>query len=152
GLVVVPAVVGVVTAVPRFIWRRSLSKTMEVAALGVGFLATGLAALNSGSGPNSPLMAVSLRTPLALQLPLLLWAAVRFGPTGASVALLTTTIVTSWAVVHGHGPFESIDPVTTIPAMTMSLIVVTMTLMWLAVLIEERRRTQHALRDRLGFE
>ena len=151
-LIIVPAVVGVVTGVARSADNRSLRRTAEAAALGIGFITTGLIALSAGLEPNSPLRAASLRTPLALQLPFLLWAAVRFGPTGASVALLSTSVMTAWAVVHGHGPFEAIDPATTIPAVTMSLIVVATTLMSLATLIEERRQTHTAIRSKLRFE
>jgi signal transduction histidine kinase/integral membrane sensor domain MASE1 len=151
-LVIVPAVVGVVTGIPRWLRRGPVLRSVEAAALGVGFLATGLLALNADLGLTSPLRAVYLRTPLAVQLPFLLWAAVRFGPTGISVALLTTSVMTAWAVAHGHGPFESMDPNTTTPAVTISLILVATTLMWLATLIEERRQTQHSLGERLGFE
>ena len=43
-------------------------------------------------------------------------------------------------------------PATTVRALTLSLIVLASTLMWLAVLVEERRQTQQALRIRLEFE
>jgi hypothetical protein len=76
----------------------------------------------------------------------------RFGPTGAGVTILMTSIVSSWAAVHGIGPFASIAPATTVTAMTLSLIVVASTLMWLATLVEERRQAQYALAVRLEFE
>ena len=131
---------------------KPVLRTVEVAALGVGLIGTGLIALSTSLDLDSPLRAAFLRTPLAVQLPFLLWAAVRFGPTGASVALLSTSVMTSWAVVHGHGPFDAIDPATTIPAVTMSLIVVAVTLLSLATLIEERRQTHTAIGNRLRFE
>src|SRR5262249_30547396 len=98
------------------------------------------------------LRAVSSQMPLAVQLPFLLWAAVRFGPAGTGLTLLATSLINAWAVVHGRGPFTSMPPATTITALTLSLIVVATTLLYLATLIEERRQTQHELRRRLRFE
>jgi signal transduction histidine kinase len=44
------------------------------------------------------------------------------------------------------------SPTTTVPALTLSLTVVAATVLSLAALVEERRRTQGALAERLGFE
>ena len=44
------------------------------------------------------------------------------------------------------------SPTTTVPALTLSLIVVAATVLSLAALVEERRQTQSALAERLGFE
>ena len=38
-------------------------------------------------------------------LPFLLWAAVRFGPAGASASLLTLTLISTWGAIHETGPF-----------------------------------------------
>ena len=42
--------------------------------------------------------------PLALLLPALSWAAVRFGPGGTSVSLLTTVLLVVWSGSHGNAP------------------------------------------------
>ena len=42
---------------------------------------------------------------MAFLLPCFLWAAVRFGPNGVSLALVSTALVASWAGTHGRGPF-----------------------------------------------
>jgi hypothetical protein len=99
-----------------------------------------------------PLRAVSSQAPLALQLPFLLWAAVRFGTPGAGVTLFAATILAVWSVVHGQGPFAEMSPTATGPALTLSFIVVAGTVLSLAALVEERRQTQSALAERLGFE
>ncbi len=57
-----------------------------------------------------------------------------------------------WSVVHGEGPFADVSPTTTVPALTLSLILVAATVLWLAALVEERRQTQSALAERLAFE
>lgn len=150
-LTVVPAVVGGTLAVLRW-WRRG-APIPRFEAIFLTLSLVGIAWLNlSESSRIPPLRAMSSQTPLAIQLPFLLWAAMRFGPTGAGLAILMTSIVGSWAVVNDIGPFASIAPATTVTAITMSLIVVASTLMWLATLVEERRQTQHALGIRLEFE
>ena len=52
----------------------------------------------------------------------------RFGPTGTGLSLLTTSVLSAWAVVHGLGPFTTIAPPITTTAVTLSLIVVATTL------------------------
>jgi signal transduction histidine kinase len=151
-LTVVPAVVGGTLAVLRW-WRRG-APLPRPEGIVLALSLVGIAWLNLSHSVNRipPLRAMSSQTPLAVQLPVLLWAAMRFGPTGAGVAVLMTSIVGAWAVVHGIGPFAAIAPATTVTAITLSLIVVATTLMWLATLVEERRQTQHALAIRLEFE
>src|SRR5262245_1043630 len=151
-LTVVPAVVGGTLAVLRW-WRRgALMPRFEGIFLALSLVGIAWLNLSNSVSRIPPLRAMSSQTPLAVQLPLLLWAAMRFGPTGAGVAILMTSLVGSWAVVHGIGPFAAIAPATTMTALRLSLIVVATTLMWLATLVEERRQTQHALAIRLEFE
>src|SRR5262249_15636116 len=44
-----------------------------------------------------------------LVLPLLLWAAVRFGSGGTSASLLLIAIIVSWNAIHGRGPFAALE-------------------------------------------
>jgi len=151
-LTVVPAVVGGTLAALRW-WRRGASRPrLEGVVLALSLIGIAWLNLSDSASRIPPLRAMSSQTPLVLQLPFLLWAAMRFGPTGAGVAILMTSIVGAWAVVHGIGPFSAIEPATTVTAIRLSLIVVATTLMWLATLVEERRQTQHALAIRLEFE
>jgi GAF domain-containing protein len=151
-LTIVPAVVGVATGLPR--WARSTSWTRiaEAAVVGVGLMVMGSSELGGVLSQLPPLRAVSSQAPLALQLPFLLWAAVRFGTPGAGVTLFAATILAVWSVVHGQGPFAEMSPTATGPALTLSFIVVAGTVLSLAALVEERRQTQSALAERLGFE
>jgi two-component system, LuxR family, sensor kinase FixL len=149
-LIIVPGIVGGVLLASRITRAWSPARAIEAAALalalgGVGWL--------EFSGPTSESIdAVSSRMPIVLQLPLILWAAVRFGAAGAGLTLLFTSLFAAWSVVHGVGPFATLAPSATVPALTLSLIIVSATLMWLATLTEERRHTQHALAVRLQFE
>ncbi|HUL71852.1 MAG TPA: MASE1 domain-containing protein [Vicinamibacterales bacterium] len=149
-LIVVPAAVGVVVGLPRWV-RAWPHRVLEAALLAVGLIAAGLG-LSSQIAEVSALRAVASRAPFVVQLPFLIWAAVRFGPVGTGVALLTTSVLGAWALVHGRGPFTAIDPATMVTALTLSLIVVSATLMFVSTLLEERRRTLQALAERLQFE
>ncbi len=91
------------------------------------------------------------RSPLAWLFPFLLWAAVRFAPVGASLSLLAATLVAIWAASHARGPFTGV-PVENVAHLQLFLIVMAIPLMCLAALIEERRRVESALAERLRFE
>ena len=151
-LTIVPAVVGVALGLPRWVRIRSWKRIGEAAAVGVGLIVMGSADFGGVLYELRPLRAVSSQAPLALQLPFLLWAAVRFGTPGAGVTLFTATILAVWSVVHGQGPFAASSPTTTVPALTLSLILVAGTVLTLAALVDDRRRTQSALAERLDFE
>jgi two-component system, LuxR family, sensor kinase FixL len=151
-LTVVPAIVGGTLMIVRW-WRRGRpALQLEPAVLAVALLATGVARLTSALDRAPSISVVSTQMPLTLQLPFLIWAAMRFGVTGTAPAVLLTALMSAWAIVHGIGPFAAIPAATTVRALTLSLIVLASTLMWLAVLVEERRQTQQALRIRLEFE
>ena len=149
---IVPAVIGAVALVRR--WRRPgvTARAVEASALGMGLCAIALLGFTTTLGHIPALRAVSSQMPLAIQLPFLLWAALRFGSAGAGIAVFTTSTLSAWAVVHGIGPFESVAPQTTLTALRLSLVVVAATLLSVAALIEERRQTQQALATRLEFE
>ena len=151
-LVVVPAVVGGAVAVVRW-WRRGRPRPrLEPVLFALGLLTISAVRLSRGLDTIPSLGAVSSQTPLAVQLPFLLWAAMRFGPTGTGMAVLITSLTSAWPVVNGIGPFAAMPAATTVRALTLSLIVVATTLLFLATLIEDRRQTQHALSVRLEFE
>ena len=151
-LTVVPAVVGLFCELPRW-WRaKTASRVREATAVALGLALTGMLAIHTTLPSVEPLSILASGTPLALQLPFLFWAALRFGPTGAGIALLFTSILSAWGLAHGQGPFASFPAATTVTALTWSLLVVTGTLMCCATLTEERRLTQQALAGRLRFE
>ncbi len=151
-LTIVPAVVGLALGLPRWARKLSWTRIAEAAAVGSGLIVMGSSGFGGMLVELPPLRAVSTQAPLALQLPFLLWAAVRFGTPGAGVTLFAASILAVWSVVHGQGPFAAMSPTTTVPALTLSLIVVAATVLWLAALVQERRQTQSALAERLGFE
>src|SRR5262249_21224251 len=96
--------------------------------------------------PDSP------RTPLAFLLPFLLWATVRFGPGGASLSLLATTLLAIWAASYGRGPFAGQPPAESVLTLQIFLTVVAIPLICLAALIKERQHAEAALEEQLRFE
>ncbi len=81
-------------------------------------------------------------------LPFLLWAAVRLGTVGTSTALLVMVVLVIWSVVKGHGPFVSASPEENARATQMFLTVVSLPVLLLSVVLEERRRIQQQVREK----
>jgi signal transduction histidine kinase/integral membrane sensor domain MASE1 len=150
-LTLVPVIVMAVTAGPAWIRRATPARRVEAALLAAALLSVGVIVFavpveGPTAVPGAPL------TPVAFLLPFLLWAAARFGPGGASLSLLTTTLFATWAGTHGRGPFATLPLAESVLALQIFLTVVAIPLVCLAALIEERRRVQEALGERLRFE
>jgi len=77
-------------------------------------------------------------------LPFLLWAAVRFGPGGASASLLVFALVSVWGAIHGRGPFVGRSTGDNVLSLQLFLIVTYIPLLALAAAIRERA---HAMSD-----
>jgi integral membrane sensor domain MASE1 len=80
------------------------------------------------------------RTPTVLIMPLLFWAAIRFGVSGASVSLLLAALTASYESSLGHRPFEALPPMESLLAVQMYLAVMAVPVMYIAGLLEERRQ------------
>jgi PAS domain S-box-containing protein len=83
-----------------------------------------------------------------LPLPFLIWAAVRFGSPGASAAICTLTFLAIWSAGHGYGPFSTKSGEENALSIQMFLIVISVPLLLLAGLIEERGKGATTLRER----
>ena len=149
-LTVVPALV--IAATRGSAWPRpmSLARTVEAACLGALLLIAGIAVF-TGSAESGTLSG-QMGTPFAVVLPFMLWAAVRFGPGGASSALLTTALLSIWGATHGRGPLGTLPIAEGVLPLQIFLITIAIPLMCLAALIEERRRAEDTLGERLRFE
>jgi signal transduction histidine kinase/integral membrane sensor domain MASE1 len=150
-LTIVPAVIG------TFMWVRGPrpplrpARVLEATALVSGLLGVWLVAWLWPSGSQA-LIPGSTRAPLAFLLPFIAWAAVRFGPTGASVAILIATLLTISAAARGLSPFYSLSPGETLLGVQLLLIAAALPHLVLAAAIEERHQASKALADRLQFE
>ena len=100
----------------RFCWVRTICssdaperlfprRVLEAALVGACTVALGIFVFDqTPSGPNtSPAL---LYTPI----PLLIWAALRFGLGGISVSMLIITFQAIWGTMRGHGPFLAQTP------------------------------------------
>jgi signal transduction histidine kinase/integral membrane sensor domain MASE1 len=146
-LTVAPAILTVASAGFASIARASSRRRIEGALLAASLLTVALVVFERRGA-----IAEGSRTPIALLLPVLLWAAVRFGPPGASLSLLTTTLLALWASTQGRGPFTALPPAESALGLQIFLSVLAIPLLCLAALITERRRVEEALEERLRFE
>jgi signal transduction histidine kinase/integral membrane sensor domain MASE1 len=143
-----PAIVGVVMGAPRWIRRPLGWHHAEAAALTISLLMCGWLAFGT-SFALADIKTYPTDVPILAQLPVVLWAALRFGPVGTSLALLGVTGLTAWIVVQGVWAVPADQLVLN---MQVLLITTAVALLALATLIEERRQSTHALGERFRFE
>src|SRR5947199_5064731 len=82
--------------------------------------------------------------------PVLIWAALRFGPFGAATALAITSSLTVWNTAHGSGPFLRASITHSVLASQLFVAVAALTSLILAAVTAERtasERAQQALTD-----
>jgi PAS domain S-box-containing protein len=117
-------------------------RALEAAFVGVGTVALGILVFDTTrAGPStSPAL-------LYAPIPLLIWAALRFGLGGISVSMLIVTFQAIWGTMRGHGPFLAQTPAENALALQLFLLVTATPLMLLAVVIDEERRSREALRE-----
>ena len=140
-LALVPFIVLWATNGMGWLRRASLRRYAEAGLLAGGLLIMSLLVSWPSAGPGTtPAMAY-------LPLPFLLWAAVRFGPAGASTSFLVVVLVSIWAATQGDGPFISGSSAENVLSLQIFLITVSLPLIFLAALVEERRGKEAALRN-----
>jgi len=118
---------------------RSISprRALEASALAAGLLVVCTVVF------TRPALGVHV-TPALLYapLPFLLWAAVRFGPAGASASLLIFAVLSVWGAIHGQGPFVGHTIAENVLSLQLFLIVTYIPLMALTAVIRERSRAE----------
>ena len=85
---------------------------------------------------------------LLLPLPLFVWAAVRFGTGGVSVAMLGFAFMVIWSVAHGHGPFIATPALEAALPIQLFLTLLAAPMLLLAALVQERRLMESTLAER----
>src|SRR6476469_1155983 len=142
AVVLVPALLLVANRLSGRGGRVTPIRMIEGSLLGLGIVVVGTYVFaNLPSGPEtSPAL-------LYAPIPLLIWAALRFGLSGISAAMLVVTFEAIWGAMHGHGPFLQQSPAENALALQMFLIVTGSPLMFLSVLLEDDRRSQQALHE-----
>ena len=89
---------------------------------------------------------------IIVPLPLLIWAAARFGSGGLSASLLGVALISIWNTSHGQGPFGTLNMVQDILVQRVLLLhsllmVFGMPLMLTAALVVEQRRDEETLQN-----
>ena len=142
AVVLVPAILFGVTrlSAPRI--NVTPARLIEAALLGANILTAGFFAFDKTSaGPD--VMPVLLYAPI----PLLIWAALRFGLGGVSASMLIITFQAIWGTMHGHGPFLTQTPAENALALQIFLMVMAIPIMFLSVVVEEGKHSQDRLRE-----
>jgi len=137
------------TSAELFVIKVNRWRYVEAVTLAAGLILVDLAVFGSQRG-------LADKTPSLLYwpLPFLLWAAVRFGPLGISNALLLVMFLAISGATHGQGPFIANSAAKNALSIQWFLIVVSIPLLALASVIEERKRAERAARqneDRLAM-
>ena len=122
-------------------FKAAPGRILEACLLAVGILAVAYVAFDRlPAGPDtSPAL-------LYAPIPLLIWAAVRFGLGGISASMLVITILAIWGTMQGRGPFLAQTPVENAVALQLFLLMAATPLMLLAVAIEDERRSKEEAR------
>jgi two-component system sensor kinase FixL len=123
-------------------WAEAIALCISLVAISVAF---GAAELVSG-------LVVTPMIVLALVLPFTSWAAVRLGPAGTSLSMLTIEVSAITAGMHGYGSFAVLAEIGNILSLQIVLIALTIPHMYLTALIEQQEITRLTLVDRLRFE
>ena len=135
ALTVAPLIVTWATSGIPQLRKARPSRYLEAGLLLLGLLLVSFAVLyRLGSGADSAF--------LYLLLPFLLWAAVQLGSCGASSALAIVTFSAIWSATHGHGPFVGGSAEQNALAVQVFLIVLSVPLIFLAAVIEERANVE----------
>ena len=128
---------------PRFSTRR---KT-EGLVLAVSLVAVCAIAFNVDAGTVSTgFLPAVLYSPI----PLILWAAIRFGERGASGAILVVTIVSIWQNLRAGNVFIGVDAATNVLALQIFLLGIAIPVFLLGTAIDELRRSGEETRRLAG--
>lgn len=139
-----PPVILALAAHRRFQLRMiSPGRYLEAALLGLGIVVSGVLIF------GAPTIATTGQPGLLyLPLPFLLWAAVRFGVDGTSVAVLSITLLSAlWDVETIRGPFAAGSSAASVLTVQIFLIALAAPALLLAALIEERNRSVAELHE-----
>ncbi len=80
-----------------------------------------------------------LEAPYLVPISFLLWAAVRFGPAGASLSVTALVCISSWLAYAGAGPFLGSSSIDRVTSMQISWIMICAPVLALAAVVRERK-------------
>src|SRR5262245_54059419 len=136
-LMIVPPILLIGSGMPQT-EKLASWRTLEIGLIAAGFGSIGFSAFRTETA-----VAVFLYAPL----PLLLWATIRFGVGGLCFSLLVTAYLVFLDASEGQGPFATQSPAENVISLQLFLITIALPLLWLAVLMQERRDKEMAVRE-----
>ena len=124
----------------RSVGHTAIPRGIEPWLIAVGLLAVSFRVFHwPTAGPGA------IPALVYLPLPLLLWAAMRFGPIGANTGLLILALLSISGGVRGLGPFAGGAAADSVLSLQFFLIAVSVPVMFLASAIEERRAAEQEM-------
>jgi len=141
-LTLAPAILTSVDAARRARWNVSLSSALEASLV---VCSLGIICVRVFDWPVAG--EGSIPALVYLPLPLLLWAAVRFGPLGANVSLLIVAGLSIAGAVRGHGPFVGTSAWENVLSLQLFLATISVPVMLLAALTHEGREKARILAE-----
>jgi PAS domain S-box-containing protein len=140
-LMLAPAILTWITSARTTFKNISLARCIEACLIGCSLVAISVRVFSWPAADGS------VPALVYLPLPFLLWAAVRFGPAGVNTSLLVVAFVSISGAVRGRGPFADSAADDSVLPLQLFLVTMSVPLMLLAALINERRDKEEALRE-----
>lgn len=140
-LTIVPLIVLGISKWPSWIRKATLGQWLEAGLLSVGIVAVGFLVFTFQL--ISPASAPAL---LYAPLPLLLWAAIRFGSGGLSLSVLCIALISIWSTLQGRVPFPYASMAQNILSLQILFCMVAVPLLFLSAVMADARRTEKSLR------
>ena len=137
-LTLTPAILGLVNIARRRV-KKATVLSLEAASM---FFALAILAYVAFMAPGSQYRPALLY----LLVPFLLWAALRFGITGTTNALILVAVIAILGVVHGHGPFAGHTPLQDVLSLQLFLLVTASSFMVLAAVVEKDEAAEQTVR------
>ncbi|HZS17235.1 MAG TPA: PAS domain-containing protein [Candidatus Udaeobacter sp.] len=140
ALIVAPLILTWATSGIAVIRRSKRARLLEASLLLAGLLWTCFIVFYKLGPPADSVF-------LFATLPFLLWAAARFGSLGMSTALSLVGFMAIWSAAYGHGPFSGGTAEENALSIQIFLIVLSIPMLFLAAVIEERASGETELRE-----
>jgi PAS domain S-box-containing protein len=142
ALTIIPVVVIAGSQLVKRIHKITLKGVVEGLLLTIGLVMSGTLFFN-----EDKLSANIVSILEYIPLPFLLCAAIRFGPAGLCGSMLLMSLISIWAAIHGFGPFSEETPAANVFSLQTYLIAMSVPLMLLSAVVQERRNAGHILNE-----
>lgn len=125
-------------------WPKGMSRKrlLEAIVLATALMTTGILVFTNRRDSVDASLGL-----MSVPVPLLIWAALRFGPGGTSAALMLNWILAIWGTIHGRGPFGGHSLVGNVHSLHCFFLIISIPVTLLAVVIKETANTQFELRE-----